>query len=291
MAVFTGNGAVGSPSFTFSSDTDTGFYRLGAGITGVTSDGTAVADFEPTGFAAGSGIGTYPSFFASNAVGAGDRQIVLNSYNQGVSASAFAGVLFRHQYVTGTSDRPVAQLGFRRANATSGSQLTNFVIGQRVDEGASLASVIETNASGSLLIGGTLPSSPNASISAGGFGNFSGINVPTAFEQRSATFASGGSADFNLANSSAVGLWLVRIFNESNGNNNYAALLLMNSRATVFGGGGLTSIAASQGSTGTSGEITSVTISRPASDTLRVAASTVSGSGNIVVQIRRIFVS
>jgi hypothetical protein len=38
MAVFTGNGSAGAPSFTFSSDTDTGIYRPAAGILGFALD-------------------------------------------------------------------------------------------------------------------------------------------------------------------------------------------------------------------------------------------------------------
>lgn len=46
MAVFTGNGSQGSPSFTFSSDNDTGFYRYGDGTIGVTLNGQMRARFQ-----------------------------------------------------------------------------------------------------------------------------------------------------------------------------------------------------------------------------------------------------
>jgi hypothetical protein len=46
MAVFTGNGAVGSPSFTFSSDTNTGIYRPAADELSVTTNGTNSAKFD-----------------------------------------------------------------------------------------------------------------------------------------------------------------------------------------------------------------------------------------------------
>ena len=132
---------------------------------GFSSNGTTLAAVEASGLSGGAGVGSYPAFNAgANASTTGNSQITLNSYTQGVSASAFTGIAFRHQYVTGTSDRSVAALGFRRANATSGSQLTNFVLSQRVTEGAALASVIETNSSGDLLIGGTLPGAPKFSV-------------------------------------------------------------------------------------------------------------------------------
>jgi hypothetical protein len=41
MAVFTGNGSVGSPSFTFSSDTNTGIYRADADKIAITTNGVA----------------------------------------------------------------------------------------------------------------------------------------------------------------------------------------------------------------------------------------------------------
>lgn len=46
MAVFSGNGAVGSPSFTFSSDTNTGIYRAGEDQLSVTTGGLNSAEFD-----------------------------------------------------------------------------------------------------------------------------------------------------------------------------------------------------------------------------------------------------
>ncbi len=43
------NGAVGAPSVTFSSDTDTGLYRVGANNIGMAVGGALVADFDSTG--------------------------------------------------------------------------------------------------------------------------------------------------------------------------------------------------------------------------------------------------
>lgn len=49
MAVFTGNGSVTAPSFTFSSDTNTGIYRVGVDDVGITCGGQATARFYSGG--------------------------------------------------------------------------------------------------------------------------------------------------------------------------------------------------------------------------------------------------
>jgi hypothetical protein len=49
MAVFSGNGTNSAPSFTFSSDTDTGIYRYGANILGITAGGVNTAAFANSG--------------------------------------------------------------------------------------------------------------------------------------------------------------------------------------------------------------------------------------------------
>jgi hypothetical protein len=66
------DGAVGTPSITFTNDPNTGFWRPGNGITGVTGDGLEVVRFQaPTGanpqvlFASGSGVSAPSISFAS----------------------------------------------------------------------------------------------------------------------------------------------------------------------------------------------------------------------------------
>ncbi len=49
MAVFSGNGSVSAPSFTFSSDTNTGIYRVGTDDLGIACGGAAIARFYGTG--------------------------------------------------------------------------------------------------------------------------------------------------------------------------------------------------------------------------------------------------
>ena len=49
MAVFTGNGAAATPSFTFSSDTDLGIFRGGTDILSFATAGAEVGKFDATG--------------------------------------------------------------------------------------------------------------------------------------------------------------------------------------------------------------------------------------------------
>lgn len=53
MAVFSGNGSVGSPSFTFSSDTNTGMYRQGSGLLGLAAAGTLMCQINNVGVGVG----------------------------------------------------------------------------------------------------------------------------------------------------------------------------------------------------------------------------------------------
>jgi hypothetical protein len=48
-SISNGDGAVGTPSYTFTSQTGTGFYKSGTNKIGVTSNGSQVAEFNPTG--------------------------------------------------------------------------------------------------------------------------------------------------------------------------------------------------------------------------------------------------
>ena len=61
MAVFSGNGAAGTPSFTFSSDTNLGIFRADEDILSVSTGGTERARFDAAGaFELGGTLGTTP---------------------------------------------------------------------------------------------------------------------------------------------------------------------------------------------------------------------------------------
>jgi hypothetical protein len=49
--LLTGNGTVGAPSHSFTSDTDTGLYRIGADNIGIAANGTKIVDIATTGVA------------------------------------------------------------------------------------------------------------------------------------------------------------------------------------------------------------------------------------------------
>lgn len=65
MAVFSGNGSNTAPSFTFSSNTNTGFFRNGSNNIGVAANATHVAGFQDSGahfYVTGTGTAASPNF-------------------------------------------------------------------------------------------------------------------------------------------------------------------------------------------------------------------------------------
>ncbi len=58
---FGANGSATVPSFTFDNDTETGFYRVSAGVMGVTIAGTAIGNFSSSGWSGSSGGSTTAS--------------------------------------------------------------------------------------------------------------------------------------------------------------------------------------------------------------------------------------
>jgi hypothetical protein len=63
QAIAAENGAVGTPSFTFVTDPDTGLYRIGANNIGVAANGAKVLDISPTGLGVtGSAFGASSTF-------------------------------------------------------------------------------------------------------------------------------------------------------------------------------------------------------------------------------------
>lgn len=159
MAFIAENGAVGTPSFTFASDTQSGMYATTNGFS-LTAANNGLGRFHSADgvYLGYSATSTYPGFRLYNSSGS-SGVIELNSYHQGVSTSAFAGITVRHQYVTGTSDRSVGNFGFYRADAISGSQLSEFRVRQRITNAASVTDTAWTTSSGDFRVGdGTYPS-------------------------------------------------------------------------------------------------------------------------------------
>ncbi len=80
MAVFTGNGAAATPSFTFSSDTDTGMFRAGANTIGFATNGGETARLTAGGdFQVGNLAGT-PHIVLGNG-----GMFTLNNLGQGIT--------------------------------------------------------------------------------------------------------------------------------------------------------------------------------------------------------------
>lgn len=76
-SVTVGDGAVGSPTFTFASDTDTGWYRQGSGIVALTIDGSQRAQWATTGSTLFSG--TLGSITARNSASGAEVHILGNN--------------------------------------------------------------------------------------------------------------------------------------------------------------------------------------------------------------------
>jgi hypothetical protein len=129
-------GTAAAPSVTFTGDTDTGFYSPGAGRISLANNGTNTVEVT----AAGTVLigGTLPG-----------------SPGIGLGADGSAGF---NSNVTFTNNSGIADniIGMTQVVNSSGT-LTNMVLGN-----------------GNVLIGGTLPASPNITLSAAGAGTFAG---------------------------------------------------------------------------------------------------------------------
>lgn len=111
-----GNGAVTAPSFTFTSDTDTGLYRIGANNIGVAANGAKVLDIGTTGLAvtgslsatttlAVTGVSTLTGRLqANNKIATGATPPVLTSCGGGtptITGSDTAGIVTMGTSATG----------------------------------------------------------------------------------------------------------------------------------------------------------------------------------------------
>jgi hypothetical protein len=67
--VLSGNGAVGAPAWTFTSDTDSGVYRIGADNIGVAVNGAKVLDVATTGLAVTGALSATTSISAATVTG------------------------------------------------------------------------------------------------------------------------------------------------------------------------------------------------------------------------------
>lgn len=128
MAVFSGNGSNTAPSFTFSSDTNTGVYRVGEDSVGITTGGSLRLTVDANGQA---GLGVTPSVAstgraltigtAGNGVTSwfGNSNLVCNHYYD--SVDKFAGTGWALQYY----QDPVNGLHVWRRSSASGTAGNN----------------------------------------------------------------------------------------------------------------------------------------------------------------------
>lgn len=131
MAVFTGNGSAASPSITFSSDTDTGLFRLSANSVALAGGGTPIAKFNsdtltggtPDGVAglAGGNYNVTPGYAGAGTNLAGGTLSIFPGRGTGNSAASLLFYAWQQQ-ASGTTNQP-AQLagGFHQTGVSAGN--------------------------------------------------------------------------------------------------------------------------------------------------------------------------
>jgi hypothetical protein len=170
MAVFTGNGSVGSPSFTFSSDTNTGIFRPGTDQLGLVTNGATRLFIGDTGRV---GLGTsnpeegldlrtgniQVKYAGVNADPDGARYLIFNNTDTTLVLGQPLGGI---NWVSNDTDYAGINGSIRAyvQNNTANADL-RFYTGQNTQ-------AVHINAFGDTLFGGTLPSAPNIRLNANG---------------------------------------------------------------------------------------------------------------------------
>lgn len=162
MAVFSGNGSATSPSFTFSSDTNTGMYRNGANELAFTTNGGRRVLITNTG----TGIGT------TNI----DYQLSVGGGAIGVGAGSTAAIYFDGA-IGGNTVGPAASINSVYTSFGTNSNADLFFTTNNSFVGNPNERVRIRN-NGALQVGGTLPSAPNAEIQASGSYRYVGRPLP-----------------------------------------------------------------------------------------------------------------
>lgn len=167
MAVFTGNGAVGSPSFTFSSDTTTGFYRPDPSQIGLTFGGAQGALFSSGGLALTSAnancslslsrTGTNPGTASVGVLANGDLSLVASQSGTGNIYLNFSGGQGAVLQNTGTEVLRYTPIGggyLRMASGTGGIQFNGDTAAANAlddyEEGTWNGDIIGTTVAGSI---------------------------------------------------------------------------------------------------------------------------------------------
>lgn len=155
MAVFSGNGAVGSPSFTFSSDTDTGMYRIGVNSLGLATGGVSALQIDS---AQNVDITPTDRLRVYGRITPTDGVRFMN-----ISATTANGAVFD---TAGTA----IPMSFSIGNGSTNIERLRLDSAGNILAGGTLPASYQVRIStaGDILVGGTLPSSPNASLSVNG---------------------------------------------------------------------------------------------------------------------------
>lgn len=85
---FSGDGAVGAPTYSFVSDTDSGVYRIGANNIGVAVNGAKVLDVATTGLTVTGALSSTTTLAAGTSFNVGTDQTFTKEVNHTVSVSA-----------------------------------------------------------------------------------------------------------------------------------------------------------------------------------------------------------
>jgi hypothetical protein len=219
MAVFTGLGSAASPSITFSADTNTGIFSPGADTLAFTEGGVEAARIDSSGRLL---VGTSTSVNVGAIVGT--TQQIAGS-NQPLSLRRFSNsvvgpnILFGKTRATTDATYTIVQNGdtlgglifagsdgvdletpgasiVAQVDGTPGSNDMpgRLVFSTTADGSASLTERMMITNAGSIRVGGTLPSAPNATISSAGAGVFQSLTSAGALS----VFSSGNPGAFTF---------------------------------------------------------------------------------------------
>ena len=207
MAVFSGNGAAATPSFTFSADTNLGIYRGGTDILSITTDGTERARFDAVGaFEIGGTLGvaaniilnadgsaTYGGNVTLPGGGAATDALQAQEISNLITTAVGSYVPLAGGTMTGQLTLPG---GGSATQALQSQEITALIAAGANLEAVTTAGNTSTN---DILIGGTLPATPNISLNADGTSGFS--NFMTVQNGITVNRSAGNSARLGTANS------------------------------------------------------------------------------------------
>lgn len=188
-AIVNAAGTAAAPSLSFTGDLDTGFYSPGAGIVGIANNGTGNVFVDASGrllvgtstTTVGNGSSAFAQFIGNTSSPVGQASVVIGNTGTVSTFNATTGIgVIRFMESSSGAEFGTVQCS---ADGTCGAndypgRLSFFTT---PDGSATPLERVRITSSGNVLIGGTLPASPNITLNAAGdatFGNAgSGGNV------------------------------------------------------------------------------------------------------------------